>query len=256
MDRNLFDRKCLAIGIILLFVSITCFPTINAHDDTILSKVFSIPQKGDTVSITVLEYRPDGAIGKSIVKMSQEQVVKLREELTSVKDMDTQLCIYKKYNLIPENVTADVLRLGMEERAQKMYPEVERLQKVIANSNDHLCINFNCETTALIAYGLRFLGGLSLITCILNGFNPYYGPLLPSLDVFQILFSFAGQFSAINGNLPDCWSSGYWYAIFLLGFVGYSFKQTPLPNIFITPWFASLGYSVAALCLAGSVYPE
>ena len=243
------------VGIILLFVSITCFPTICAHDDMILSKVISIPQKEDTVSITVLEYRPDGTIGKSIVKMSQEQVVKLREELTSVKDMDTQLCIYKKYNLIPENVTADVLRLGMEERAQRMYPEVERLQKLMTNSNTrHFLFNFNCGVEGEMDLGLRFLGGLSLITCILNSFNPYYGLWLPSIDLFQILFGFGGRLHTYNGILPEFWSTGFWYAIFLLGFVGFSFKLTPIPTIFITGNYYFSGYSIAALCLAGAPY--
>jgi hypothetical protein len=261
MDKNPLIRKGIAVGIILLFVGITCLPTISAHDDTILSKAFSIPQKEDTASITVLEYKPDGTIGKSVMKMSLEQVVKLREELRDVKDLDTRLSIYKKHNLIPQNVTADTLRLGMEERAQKIYPEIERLQKLIANSEDpHFCINLNCEVSTGIAYGLRFLGGLSLITCILNGFNLFdinvNGPFIPSIDLFQVLFGYAGDFSAINGILPDCWSAGFWYAVFLLGCVGYFFKLTPIPNIFITTWCWYLGYSAAALCLVGAPYPE
>lgn len=255
MDKNPLLRKSLAVCIILLFVTITFSPIINAQNNTILSKSFSIPEKENTVSITVLEYKPDGTIGKSVVKMSPEQAVKLREELTGVKDLDTRLSIYKKYNLIPQDVTAETLRLGMEERAQKMYPEIKRLQKLIANSDGrHFLLNFNCGVEGEMDLGLRFLGGLSLITCILNSFNPYYGLWLPSIDLFQILFGFGGRLHTYNGILPEFWSTGFWYAILLLGFVGFSFKLTPIPTIFITGNYYFSGYSVAALCLAGSPY--
>ena len=246
-------RKCLAIGIILLFVGITCLPTINAHDDAIISKAFSIPKKEDTVSITVLDYKPDGTIGKSVVKMSPEQVVKLREELTDVKDLDTRLSIYKKHNLIPQNVTADTLRLGMEERAQRIYPESEKLQKFITNSNSHFYVDLNCRVEGEIFYGLRFLGGLSLITCILNGAN-LNGPWIPSIDLFQILFGFGGFFHTYNGSLSDSWISGLFYAVFLLGFVGYFIKVTPFPNIFLTYYCTYFGYTVAGLCFVGAPY--
>jgi hypothetical protein len=255
MDKYPLLRKSLAVCIILLFVAMTFSPIINAQNNIIVSKSFSIPEKEDTVSITVLEYKPDGTIGKSVVKMSPEQVVKLREELRNVKDLDTRLSIYKKYNLIPQNVTADTLRFGMEERAQRIYPEIERLQKLIANSDgSHFLLNFNCRVDGYMAYGLRFLGGLSLITCILNGFNPYYGPLLPSIDLFQLLLGIGGQFDTYNGTLPDCYSTGTFYAIFLLGFVGYFLKVTPVPNIFITRMCIFFGYSVAALCFAYAPY--
>jgi hypothetical protein len=258
MDKNSLIRKCLAVGIILLFVSITCFPTICAHDDTILSKAFSIPQKEDTLSITVLEYKSDGTMETSVVEMAPEQVVTLSEELTDVNDMDTRLSIYKKYNLIPQNVTADTLRVGMEERAQKMHPEIENLQKSITNNDDgHFCINFNCEIEATMAYGLRFLGGLSLITCIFNEYSYYgYEHWLRSIDVFQFLIGLAGSLSAVNGLLPDCYSTGFLYAILLVGFVGYFVKVNPVPSIFITRMCFSIGYSVAAMCYGGFPYPE
>ena len=253
MQKYSLLRKCLAIGIILLFVGITCLPTINAHNDSIISKAFSIPKKEDTVSITVLDYKPDGTIGKSVVKMSPEQVVKLREELTDVKDLDTRLSIYKKHNLIPQNVTADTLRLGMEERAQRIYPESEKLQKLITNSNSHFYVDLNCRVEGEIFYGLRFLGGLSLITCILNGGN-LNGPWIPSIDLFQILFGFGGFFHTYNGSLSDSWISGLFYAVFLLGFVGYFIKVTPFPNIFLTYYCTYFGYTVAGLCFVGAPY--
>jgi len=257
MNKNPLLRKSLVVCIILLFVTMIFSPIINAQNNMILSKSFSIPVKEDTVLITILEYKSDGTIGKSVVKMSPDQEVKLREELTGVKDLDTKLSIYKKYNLIPQNVTADTIRLGMEERAQRIYPEIERLQKLIANSDDqHFLFNFNCGVDGEIFYGLRFLGGLSLITCILNSFfdNPYSAQMLKSIDLFQILFCLSANLHTFNGTLPEWWSAGTWYAIFLLGFVGYCVKITPIPNIFITDYYLFYGYSVATLCLVGWPY--
>jgi hypothetical protein len=254
LNKNPLLRKSLAVCIILLFVAITFSPIINAQNNAIISKSFSIPPKEDTVSITVLEYKPDGTIGKSVVKIPPEQVVKLREELMNIKDLDTKLSIYKKYNLIPQNVTADTIRLGMEERAQLMYPEIERLQKLIANSDgNHFLYNFNCGVDGEIFYGLRFLGGLSLFTCILNRFL-IYKQMLPSIDLFQILFCLGANLHTYNGTLPEWWSAGMGYAIFLLGFVGYCFKIIPIPNIFITDAYVFYGYSVATLCFVDAPY--
>jgi hypothetical protein len=253
MNKYPLLRKSLAVCIILLFVAMTFSPIINAQNNTIVSKSFSIPEKENTVSITVLEYKPDGTIGKSVVKLPKIQADKLRGELNNVKDLDTRLSIYKKYNLIPQDVTAETLRLGMEERAQRIYPGSEKLQKFITNSNSHFYVDLNCRVEEEIFYGLRFLGGLSLITCILNGAN-LNGPWIPSIDLFQILFGFGGFFHTYNGSLSDSWISGLFYAVFLLGFVGYFIKVTPFPNIFLTYYCTYFGYTVAGLCFVGAPY--
>ncbi|MBE3122699.1 MAG: hypothetical protein IMZ58_10910, partial [Thermoplasmata archaeon] len=80
MNKHSLLRKSLAVCIILLFVAMTFSPIINAQNNTIVSKSFSIPEKENTVSITVLEYKPDGTIGKSVVKLSKIQAEKLRGE--------------------------------------------------------------------------------------------------------------------------------------------------------------------------------
>jgi predicted phosphoribosyltransferase len=98
-------RKWLAIGIILLFLGVTIAPAMNANDDVIITKSFSTPKKDDMVSITVLEYRPDGTIGKSVIQLSKIQAEKLRTELNNVRELGKRLSIYKKYNLIPQNTT-------------------------------------------------------------------------------------------------------------------------------------------------------
>ena len=243
-------RKCLAIGIILLFVVIACSPAIYAQDDTIVSKTFSIPKNEDTVSITVLEYKPDGTIGKSVVKMTQEQEKRFRAELKSVKDTDTRLSIYKQYNLIPQDVTYEELRLGMEEKARRFGSEIEMLQKYIINSKSnnfqlkHFCMNFFCRVDTFVVGSLRFLCGSSFITSVINN---YISPILPSIDLFQIIIGFGGGLGTTNGILPDSFIFGFAIAFFIFGFVGYYVSQSWAPTFFISEIDLSLGYAVAGL---------
>ena len=105
--------KSIAIGIISLFLTIGLSTIITAQDNT-----KSIPR--DAVPITVLEYKPDGTIERTAVWMSPEQADRFDEEMRNAKDLDTRLSIYKKYNLISQDVTVDLLRAGMEERARGM----------------------------------------------------------------------------------------------------------------------------------------
>jgi len=248
-------RKCLAIGIILLFVGIVCSSAISAYDDTILSKSFSIPKKNDIVSITVLEYKPDGTIGKSFVKLSKVQAEELKAELKNTKDFDIRLSIYKKYNLIPQDITVEKLRLGMEEKAQRLGFTKEKLQKYIThytNSNRQhyfFCMNFKSMVEGASIYGLRFLGGTSFATSVINAFIYFFGldiPFRPSKDLFQTYVSFMGVLKTYNGTLPDSDVSVLFQATFLFGFVGYVVGNLPL--IFITDLCEYLGYAVASIC--------
>ena len=106
-------RKWLAIGIILLFIGVAIAPTINAQDNDKSILLDSIP-------ITVLEYKSDGTVERTVVRMSSEQANSFHEEMRNTHDLDTRLSIYKKYNLISDDVTVDSLRSGMEERAEEM----------------------------------------------------------------------------------------------------------------------------------------
>jgi len=250
MEKNPLIAKALVIGIILLFVGIAYAPVICAQDDTIISKTFSIPKKEDTVSITVREYKADGTIGKSVVKMTQEQERGFRAELKSVKDMDTRLSIYKKYHLIPQDVTDEKLRLGMEEKARRFGPEIEMLQNYMTNlkSNnflsEHFCMNFFCRVDTFVVGSLRFLCGSSFITSVLNN---YISPILPSIDLFQIIVGFGGGLGTTNGILPDSFIFGFAIAFFIFGFVGYYISQSWAPTFFISEIDLSLGYAVASL---------
>jgi hypothetical protein len=103
----------LAIGIILLFLTICISPIINADGN-------SIPQTRSSVPITILEYKADRTIERTVFRLSREQVDSFHEEMRNAQDLDTRLSIYKKYNLISQDVTVDSLRVGMEKKAKTM----------------------------------------------------------------------------------------------------------------------------------------
>jgi hypothetical protein len=106
-------RKCLVIGIILLFLTIGFFPIISAHDNPVHETI-------DRDSITILECKADGTVKRTVFGMSPEQADSFHEEMANTQDLDTKLSIYKKYNLISQDITVDSLRAGMERRAQEM----------------------------------------------------------------------------------------------------------------------------------------
>ena len=255
--RNIKLIKALAVGTILLLVAIAFSPTISAHNDSIISKAFSIPEKENTVSITVQEYKPDGTMGKSVVKLSKIQAEKLRSELNNVKDFDIRLSIYKKYNLIPQNITSEKLRLGMEERARSIGPKIEQLQKSVTHYKGnnfgpfgHFCLNFKSRVYGFAMLGLRFFGGTSLITSFMNAFIFWFfldTPFLLSKDLFQFHVSILGALGTYNGILSDSEVAGVFESSLIFGFVGYVVGNIPLPFVFLTDLCEYAGYAVASM---------
>jgi len=106
-------RKWLTIGIILSFLTIGTSPIINAQDDT-------VPQAIGRVPITILEYKADGTVERTVFRMSPGQADSFHEEMRNTQDLEMRLSIYKKYNLISEDITVDSLQAGMQDKAQRM----------------------------------------------------------------------------------------------------------------------------------------
>jgi hypothetical protein len=257
---NQMKRKWLAIGIILLFVGIAIAPVINANDDVIASKTFSIPKEEKMISITVLEYNPDGTIEKSVVKLSMIQAEKLRQELNNVQDLDIRLSIYKKYNLIPQDVTAEKLRLGMEEKAQNLGYTNEKLKDLETHfkkeNSDRLKFiyaNFKSKVFGFCFIGVRFLVGTSFLLYNINSLIWWFFfdtiPFLQGNDIVQIYFSLIGESYKWNGTLPDSDFYAYLLTTYLIGFVGYVFGHIPIPSLFFTPSCEYYGYSIASVSL-------
>jgi len=112
MTQNNIVKKGLIVGIVLLFLTIGFSPIITAQGNT-----KSIPI--GTVPITILECKADGTVKRTVFRMSSEQADSFHEEMANAQDLDTRLSIYKKYNLISQDITVDSLWAGMQEKAQR-----------------------------------------------------------------------------------------------------------------------------------------
>jgi hypothetical protein len=254
VEEYQLKRKCLAVGIILLFVGIIFSPMSSANDKAILPKTLSFPTKTDMVSITVLEYKPDGTVEITFVNMTQEQAKRLRTEIRNTKETDARLSIYKKYHLIPQDVTDEKLKSGLEEKIQRFGPEIKKLQNFmtyIKSNNflsDHFCIRLFCKVETWALLSLRFLFGLSFITSVINYYLYDLSKVLPSIDLFQMNIGFAGDLHTTHIILPDAEIGGLGAILFILGFVGYSIAFpifSPFPSFFITDTSFSIGYAIA-----------
>jgi hypothetical protein len=109
--KHTLMKQGLVVFIILLFISVAVGPIINGN---------TIPQAIGDVPITILEYKADGTVKRTVFRMSHEQADSFHEEMKNIQDLDTRLSIYKKYNLISQNVTVDSLRTGIREKGQRM----------------------------------------------------------------------------------------------------------------------------------------
>lgn len=240
MDKKPLIAKCLAVGIILLFIGIAIAPIINASDDMLVSKTFSTSTKEKMSSIAVLEYKADGSIVKSVVKMSQGQIDNFRAELKGVKDTDIQLSIYKKYNLIPENVTSEKLYDGMEEKSLRMGLTKDKLEQLgftdknifsIQNSQNRerfFYFNMKCMIQANFIGGIALPLGLSFFTLwwsfILCSLGKDTGAVekIKIFDIRDTIPSGATIISTENGT-SDFFMGMLFSITKLIGFVGYFF---------------------------------
>lgn len=221
-------RKWMAVGIILLFGGIAYAPTIDANNNTIVSKQVSLPTSEDIVPITVLEYKADGTIGKSIVKMSGDEAEKLRIELGGTDDLSLRLSIYKKYGLIPQDVTLETLRAGLTKNAQRLGLTRQRLEHIASKDRNFFlhqenqmslkCININmfCDVHGEFTIYILLPMGFSLFTFyILRDYETKI------LDIRDSILSLVSNITTTNGLLPDFWSKHSWSFTKIIGFIGY-----------------------------------
>ena len=199
MGKRTMKRKCLVVGIILLFLTIGFSPIINADHNTVQETI-------DRVPVTILESRPDGTVEKTAVRMTHEQADSFHEELRNAHDLDIKLSIYKKYNLISQDVTVDSLREGMEKRAQEMGLTQNGLMLQF-RSNRSLFLNVYrnlfCSVSGgeldwdgfcfpPIGQGFRFLGMLFFITDCYISLKGLLGEFYLEKCLFVKLVGFVG----------------------------------------------------------------
>ena len=189
MIKNVF-RKGLALGIIILFVGVAILPGTYANVsnlNTVQQKTvsFNINNRGelntvlfseeDVVEILITENKPDGSIEETIVLLPREQVEELSEELKEAREPEEKLAIYKEYELIPQDVSLEQLRIGMLQKAQhlgltqKKMENLNRLAFHVKNVfSSNTSFNYNCSVYGEITNGLKYLFGLSAFTSFIK----------------------------------------------------------------------------------------
>ncbi len=200
-------NKGIIVGIVFLFLITSFSPIINADGNT-------IPQKIDDVPITILNYKADSTVERTVFRWSREQADSFHEEMANARDLDTKLSIYKKYNLISQDITVDSLQAGMEERAQAMGLVQADLMSQF-RSNQSLFPPFVRRNIFCYINGYTFGGPPILIPFFrLNRWNT-----MPNFDVLDFII----------GELP-IYSIGflgefeyYSFALKIVGFVGLMF---------------------------------
>jgi len=224
-------KKILSLGIIAIFIGLTLSPSINANINRKQPIAVLNATDQEIVEIVITEYKSDGTIEKSTLKMSYIKVKGLRKELKDVKDEEERLSIYKKYDLISQDVTSEKLRADMEEK------------------------NYMCLVSGDVAIGIRFYFGVSWFTSLINGVMYYYLNLpslhIPSADVINTGLVYGGELITRNGTLANNGEDFFGFMFYLIvGFVGFVISVVPIPiRRIIFGWEDFFGFAVFAYAL-------
>ena len=275
MQKNNFLKKGLVIGIIILFVGVAILPGTYANIsnlNTVQQKTvsFNINNRGelnrvlfseeDVVEILITENKPDGSIEQTIVMLPREQVEELSEELKEAREPKEKIAIYKKHELIPQDVSLEQLKIGMLQKTQHLgltQRKMENLNKLVFPIKNvfsyNTAFNYNCSVYGEITYGMKYLLGLSAFTSWINflfklWFIPYR---IPSIDLLDIYITEKGILDAVNGSLPDFHTNYGFLIAVIFGFVGYSFVVPPVPGVLLGGEFFGYAAVVGALWFPG-----
>jgi hypothetical protein len=157
-------KKCLAIGIILLFVGVAVTPSIN-------QSVVKASQDDDLVEVTTQACGIKG-YGNTAVKLTREQyqdleqyLVDFRARLNQTTTKEEAVPIFKdavveldRYGLLPKGMSVELaqnLVIGSYQKT-KLYHVLEktifRTQKIDFNTSNFLCLIY-CNTDGIISVG-------------------------------------------------------------------------------------------------------
>lgn len=233
MTKKIFAGFIFAVTVILLssLTSVVGFQTTQVPSTL-----------EETEEITISEFKPDGTVEKTIVKLSREKALWLAKQLRHTDDPEERFLLYKEYGLIPEDVTREQLRQKMLSAAERLgitREKIEFICKKPVNERDGpdrwFAVNFLNAIEGEFIFNYNLPIGLSMFTGTPNYKLYAQGKnLLPSADLLYAAFTPLGIYEFCDGVLPDFHflSLG---AFLLVGFVGYVVSY---------PLFGLAGYMV------------
>jgi len=222
-------NKILVSAVVLLFITISIAPTINAESNSIKE------QKNYDVEVT--EYKSDGTIGKVTISLTKDELNDLKKDLFTAETQEQKLTILKQKGLISQNIELEDLEKGMYQKAERLGISEDIESR---NLKIRLPILFTLFTSVDTFYfgGASISIGLSPLMRFINQLSPIK---IPGIDVIDL----AGGFFGVT------FTRGLFYRQTLLtfggftsmvGFVGFSFKVPASIHLF-------LGFSVATIGL-------
>jgi hypothetical protein len=238
-------RKCLVVGIILLFIGVSVAPSIN-------TAVVKASNDNDLVEVTSQACGVQG-FGNTTVKLTKEQyqdleqyLVDFRARLNQTSTREEAVPLFKdavvelnKYGLLPKGIgveQAQKLISGPQLTSNKM----ELLKRVIKNnryglySNQSNASNYFCFVAVTTTAPLYMQGNLNLMTLT--------GVLIGAVGIVFFGLGWRGGY-----NLAPIGALGL--AIFLIGLIfgGYGLFKIFLPLSVLTAIGANANYSTSGL---------
>ena len=232
--KNVFLNKTLIIGIVILFLSVSVSPGLNARINEKLTEEIYTRGKGQVVTFKVTEFKSDGTTEKTVVEITHEEAKELKNKLKNIKTSGEQLSLYKKYGLIPEDVTLEQLKTGMKEKAERNGLTEDKLnqliEKVFSKRNYSLKLNQMCYVSVTQQSYLRLIFGLSFITRAINAFiwsNLDLNFYVPSIDLLNSHLGFFDDINVKNGLSDNIYYSTTFFGIVaMLCFVGFYIHES------------------------------
>lgn len=259
MQTTSILRKCLAVGIILPFIGTAVIPSINASINNQSIQERLPPATTKTIEVIRYEYKSDGSIEKKVLEVPQNEFRTFQSEFHIAKTTEEKLDLYKKYDLIPQNVSMETLRNNFNDyvgRVSKSKITIENctqnlISEKVSKSNSYYkrILNTYCTVEADGIGSLRFGLGLSVILGRINVLTNYFLNFnFPSIDIIILRLSLMGgvETTGESGH-QDCY--GIYFLWSLIGFVGYCF----IAPLFIVEQF--LGFTIMTFAQAGDKIP-
>lgn len=225
MRYNMKKEILIAIGIILMFFCVGIQP---AFADISFKSGEEYPTlKERDFKFDVYEFKPDGSTEKTIVELSLKEAKKFKNKLRNINSSEERLSLYKQYGFIPEDVTLEKLKYGMEEKAKRNGLTKEKLRQLINKSTYFkyiLKLDIMCLTEGNNMGPFRLILGSSSITRGLNAFifnllGPDY--YIPSIDVLNIQIGMIYDVIVKDGLFKDYHFGNGLGIVAMLSFVGY-----------------------------------
>jgi len=255
--KNFFNQTFI-IGIIILFLGVSISPSLNASINEKITNNITYGRIGQVVKFKVTEFKSDGTIDKTIVEMSLNDAKELETKLNNMKTYEDKLSLYKRYGLIPEDVTLEQLKAGMIEKAERngLTEDIlnQIIERIFSKRNYSLELNQMCYISTTQKSYLRLLFGLSLITRAINAYiwsNLDLDFYVPSIDLLNTHLGFYNDINAKDGRSDDIYYESFFGVVAMLCFVGYYVHESDSMLFWFFPflthtdsWF---GYSALTI---------